>query len=135
MVHARCHRTWHRFGVHPPDPRLRCPICGKWKAPTFPKCRSCALADPGRRCACGGFKHPREDECSACFSARMTENEAAFHAAFERRPVNPANMCACGEFKTAKERLCQNCAYTEEVRANGLDPKAEDLPGDDESTT
>jgi hypothetical protein len=137
IVHARCHRAWHKYRVRPPDPRLVCPTCGKWKPPVYAKCAPCALSEPGRKCACGNLKRPDEAECHECFSARMEafsaqmeKEEAALYAASEARSVNPAN-----ESKTAKERLCQSCANPEEMRAKGLDPETEDLPGNDEGGT
>jgi hypothetical protein len=36
IIHARCHRAWHRFGVRSPGIRLVCPTCGKWKPPASP---------------------------------------------------------------------------------------------------
>lgn len=92
VVHARCHRAWHKFGVRPPDTRLVCPTCGKWKPPVFAQCAPCAKTEPGRKCACGGFKEPIEDQCYRCFSCAMAELEAEM--ASGRRPVKPGESRA-----------------------------------------
>lgn len=110
IIHARCHRAWHRFGVRPPDTRLVCPTCGKWKPPRFAKCAPCALTEPGRRCACGALKDPRQDRCIRCFSSAVEEFSSAMdeieaEMASGRRPAEPG------------------------------EPGAEDLPRDDGSGT